>query len=200
VLILLFMDRLESLLQRIRHCRLCEAQLPKEPKPILRAHQNARLLIVGQAAGIRVHETGIPWNDPSGDRLRLWLALERDIFYDEQKIAIIPMGYCYPGTGPAGDYPPQKACAEHWLPALLACLPNIQLAFLVGKYAQAYYLGETQKANLTKTVHAFREYLPNYFPLPHPSPRNNRWLAKNPWFEQAVIPCARQYCHRVLST
>lgn len=192
------MSDLSSLLQRIRNCRLCEAQLPKEPKPILRAHAEAKLLIVGQAPGIRVHETGIPWNDPSGDRLRDWLALDRSIFYNERKIAIIPIGYCYPGTGPSGDYPPMKACSAHWLASLLACLPHIQLTFLVGQYAQAYYLGKRREATLTKTVQAFENYLPKYFPLPHPSPRNNIWLAKNPWFEKKVVPIASQYCHRIL--
>lgn len=193
------MDKLATLLQRIRSCRLCEKSLPKEPKPILRAHQDARLLIVGQAPGIRVHESGIPWNDPSGDRLRQWLDLDRPVFYNERKIAIIPMGYCYPGTGPSGDYPPQKACAEHWLPLLLTALPHIQLTFLIGQYAQAHYLREARKATLTQTVQTFREYLPHYFPLPHPSPRNNRWLAKNPWFQQEVLPLARANCHRILN-
>jgi uracil-DNA glycosylase len=192
------MNELELLLQRIRSCRLCADQLPKSPKPILRAHRDAKILIVGQAPGIRVHETGIPWNDPSGDRLRQWLAIDRDIFYDETKIAIIPMGYCYPGTGPSGDYPPMKACAQHWLPSLLDNLPHIQLTFLIGQYAQTHYLGERRKRNLTQTVQAFEEYLPRYLPLPHPSPRNNRWLFRNPWFEKKVVPIARAYCHQVL--
>jgi uracil-DNA glycosylase len=192
------MDKLTALLQRIRSCRLCEKYLPKEPKPILRAHQDARLLIVGQAPGIRVHETGIPWNDPSGDRLREWLSIKHETFYDESCIAIIPMGYCYPGTGPSGDYPPRKECAQHWLASLLACLPNIQLTFLIGSYAQAYYLGKRKKQNLTQTVRAYSEYLPHYFPLPHPSPRNNRWLFKHPWFNTQIVPVARKLCQKVL--
>lgn len=193
------MPELDKLLQRVRDCRLCEAYLPKPPKPILRAHTTSQLLIVGQAPGIRAHETGIPWNDPSGDRLRYWLSLDRTVFYDERKIAIIPIGYCYPGTGPSGDYPPQKACSTHWLPTLLTYLPNIKLTFLVGQYAQKHYLKSQKKATLTQTVQACKAYLPRYFPLPHPSPRNNRWLAKHPWFQEDVLPLAREYCHHILS-
>lgn len=192
------MNELDLLLQRIRSCRLCVDQLPQEPNPVLRAHRDAKILIVGQAPGIRVHETGIPWNDPSGDRLRDWLALDRNTFYDETKIAIIPMGYCYPGTGPSGDYPPMKVCAQHWLSDLLKQLPHIQFTLLIGQYAQAHYLGTRRKSNLTKTVQAFREYLPQYLPLPHPSPRNNRWLYRNPWFTKQVVPIARTYCAQLL--
>jgi uracil-DNA glycosylase len=192
-------SKLEQLLQQVRSCQLCVNHLPLGPKPILRAKSSARLLIVGQAPGIRVHETGIPWNDPSGDRLRQWLSLDRSSFYDDHQIAIIPMGYCYPGTGPSGDYPPRKECAQQWLPQLLACLPHRQLTFLVGYYAQQYYLATSIKKNLTQTVLAFREFLPTYFPFPHPSPRNNIWLKKNPWFEQTVIPFARKLCHDILN-
>lgn len=193
------MSHLSQLLQQIRSCQYCVAHLPLGPKPILRAHPTAQLLIVGQAPGIRVHQTGIPWNDPSGERLRTWLALDREPFYDERKIAIIPMGYCYPGTGLSGDYPPRKECAQHWLPQLLACLPNIQLTLLIGHYAQQHYLRERVKINLTQTVQAFETYLPRYFPLPHPSPRNNRWLKKNPWVAQTVIPILRARCHLLLN-
>lgn len=189
---------LPALLQQVRNCQLCAAHLPLGPKPILRAHTAARLLIVGQAPGIQVHKTGIPWNDPSGERLRSWLALDCDTFYDESKIAIIPMGYCYPGTGPSGDYPPRKECAQHWLSQLLSSLPNIQLTLLIGCYAQRHYLMGRIKSNLTHTVQAFKEYLPYYLPLPHPSPRNNLWFRRNTWFQQQVIPTLREYCQRIL--
>jgi len=192
------MSDLESLLARIRSCQLCAASLPNKPNPVLRAHKNARLLIVGQAPGIRVHTTGIPWNDPSGDRLREWLAIDHDTFYNEKKIAIIPIAYCYPGTGSMGDLPPSKICSEHWLASLLKQLPNIQLSLLVGQYAQAYYLQCQRQATLTQTVQHFQDYLPKYLPLPHPSPRNNRWFKKNPWFQKSVVPIARQYCHALL--
>lgn len=193
------MNQLLPLLSRIRQCRLCAPLLPLKPNPILRAHTKSRLLIVGQAPGIRVHQTGIPWNDPSGDRLRYWIGVDKKLFYDETQTAIIPMGFCYPGTGPTGDLPPRKECAKHWLASLLASLPEIQLTLLVGQYAQRYYLKERCKKNLTNTVATFSEYLPEYFPLPHPSPRNNIWLKRNPWFEKTVIPTLQTTCHKLLS-
>lgn len=193
------MSELASLLARIRSCQLCAASLPNKPNPVLRAHEDARLLIVGQAPGIRVHNTGIPWNDASGERLRAWLSIDRTTFYDEKKIAIIPIAYCYPGTGSTGDLPPSKICSEHWLASLLKKLPNIQLTLLVGQYAHAYYLKSNRQATLTKTVQHFENYLPQYLPLPHPSPRNNRWFKKNPWFQQKIVPIARQYCQSLLS-
>jgi uracil-DNA glycosylase len=150
------------------------------------------LLVVGQAPGTKVHETGIPWNDPSGDRLRAWLELDRAQFYDESRIAIIPMGYCYPGRDPrGGDLPPRAECAQLWLPRLLSHLPEIRLILLVGGYAQRYYLGERAKPSLTETVQAWREYAPRYFPLPHPSFRNLHWLKTHPWFDAEVIPALR---------
>ena len=161
---------------------------------MLRAHQSARVLIVGQAPGTRVHETGIPWNDPSGDRLRRWLAIDRQRFYDERRFAIIPVGYCYPGRGPSGDMPPRKECAELWLARLLARLPNIELTVLVGQYAQRLYLGRERKKTLTETVRAYREYGPRFVPLPHPSPRNQMWLRCNSWFEAEVVPALRRAC------
>lgn len=183
---------LEQLLQQIRACRVCEARLPYPPNPVLRAGDTARLLVVGQAPGRRVHETGIPWNDPSGDRLREWMALEREVFYDESRIAIIPAAFCYPGSGKGGDLPPRPECAPLWHPSLRAALPRIELTLLIGQYAQAYYLGNRRKANLTETVRAWREYLPEFLPLPHPSPRNQLWLKRNPWFGEEVIPELRQ--------
>jgi uracil-DNA glycosylase len=183
---------LDELLDEVRACRLCEGSLPLGPRPVLRASATARLLIVGQAPGTRVHETGIPWNDPSGDRLREWLAVDRETFYDEARIAIIPTGLCYPGRKGAGDAPPRPECAPRWHPRLLAALPRIELVLLVGQYAQAFYLGARRKATLAATVQAHEEYEPRFLPLPHPSPRNKLWLRRNPWFEAEVVPHLRR--------
>jgi uracil-DNA glycosylase len=190
---------LDQLLDQVRACRLCEAHLPLGPRPVLRAASSSRLLVVGQAPGRRVHETGIPWNDPSGDRLRDWLQLDRARFYDERRIAIIPTAFCYPGTGPGGDLPPRRECAPLWHPQLLVRLPKLRIALLIGSYAQAYYLGERRKPTLTETVRAWREYQPHYLPLPHPSPRNQAWLKRNPWFAAEVIPQLRKTVHEILS-
>lgn len=192
-------DELESLLAEVRACRSCEAQLPLGPRPILRADARARLLIVGQAPGTRVHATGIPWNDPSGDRLREWLAVDRDTFYDERRVAIIPTGLCYPGRGRSGDRPPRPECAPLWHPPLRRLLPNVGLTLLVGQYAQVYYLGARRKPTLTRTVRAWREFTPEFLPLPHPSPRNTHWLQVNPWFASDVIPVLRQQVHELLA-
>ena len=161
------------------------------PRPVLRVKRSARLLVVGQAPGRRVHETGIPWNDPSGDRLRDWMQLDRDRFYDERRIAIIPAGFCYPGTGPSGDLPPRPECAPKWHPLLVPMLPKLEIALLVGSYAQAYYLGRARHKTLTDTVRAWRDYLPQFLPMPHPSPRNQMWLKRNPWFAEEVLPFLR---------
>jgi len=185
-------DALAALLREVRACRLCEEHLPLGPRPVLRADERARVLIVGQAPGTRVHATGIPWHDPSGDRLRDWLEVDREAFYDERRFAIIPAGLCYPGRGRSGDLPPRPECAPRWHPALRALLPRIELTLLVGQYAQAFYLGPRRQATLTATVHAWREYLPEFLPLPHPSPRNTRWLQVNPWFALEVLPGLRE--------
>jgi len=180
---------LASLVAAARACRFCAAHLPLGPRPVLRAAASARLLIVGQAPGTRVHETGIPWNDPSGERLRDWLAVDRDTFYDETRIAIVPMGFCYPGRDTrGGDKPPRPECAPLWHPPLRAALPNVTLTLLVGQYAQAYYLGPRRRDNLTETVRAWRETLPEFLPLPHPSWRNTAWLTRHPWFAEALLP------------
>jgi uracil-DNA glycosylase len=186
------MTRLDVLLSEIRACRLCEANLPLGPRPVLGAATTARILIVGQAPGRRVHETGIPWNDPSGDRLRVWLQMTREQFYDQRHIAIVPAGLCFPGSGPRGDAPPRPECAPLWHPKLRALMPKIRLTLLIGQYAQAYYLGKRRKKSLRETVMAYQEYLPEFLPLPHPSPRNQLWLKQNPWFEQEVIPLLRE--------
>ena len=185
-------EPLGRLLREVRACTECAAHLPNPPRPVLRAARGARILIVGQAPGRRVHETGIPWNDPSGDRLRDWLQVPREVFYDESRIAIIPAAFCYPGTGSGGDLPPPAACAPLWHPRLRAALPDIRLTLLIGSYAQAYYLGAERGKTLTDTVRQYRDYLPACLPLPHPSPRNQLWLKRNPWFTDEVLPLLRQ--------
>ncbi|MFQ5535588.1 MAG: uracil-DNA glycosylase family protein [Sphingomonadales bacterium] len=188
---------MSGLLERIRSCTACAAHMNFPPRPVLRASADARLLIVGQAPGIRVHQTGIPWNDPSGDRLRKWLGLDRDSFYDEKRIAIIPIGLCFPGyDNNGGDAPPRPECAPKWHPELLGRLPNRELTLLVGGYAQAYYLGDRRKKNLTETVRNWHGYIPGFLPLPHPSWRNNAWLKNNPWFEDEVLPALRAAVQR----
>jgi len=185
-------NALNKLLHEVRACEVCAEHLPFPPKPILRAGRTARLMIVGQAPGRRVHETSIPWNDPSGDRLRDWMQVTRDIFYDESRIAIIPTAFCYPGTGTGGDLPPRPECAPLWHPRLCAALPDIRLTLLVGSYAQSYYLGGSRHKTLTETVRHYRDYQPEFFPLPHPSPRNQMWLKRNQWFAEEVLPVLRK--------
>ena len=172
-----------------RACRICSRHL--DPRPVFRVGASARILIVGQAPGRRVHETGIPWNDPSGDVLREWLAMDRDAFYDTSRIAIVPVGLCYPGTVEGADLPPMPQCAPLWQPKFRAALPRIELTLLVGSYAQKHYLGARRKSSLTETVRAFGDYLPEFFPLPHPSWRNLAWRRKHPWFEREVLPVLR---------
>jgi uracil-DNA glycosylase len=190
---------LSRLLEEVRACQHCVAELPLPPRPVLRASMTARLLIVGQAPGIRVHQTGIPWNDPSGDRLRQWLSLTRDEFYDESRVAIIPAGLCYPGKGERGDRPPRPECAPLWHPKLRAALPHVRLTLLIGGYAQAFYLGRRRRETLAATVRAWHEYLPEFAPLPHPSPRNVLWLRRHAWVEREVVPALRRLVQAVLA-
>ena len=190
---------MEELLRAIRSCRLCEEHLPLGPRPVIRASETARILIVGQAPGIRVHETGIPWNDPSGERLRRWLDVDKSTFYDEKRIAIAPMGFCYPGKGTRGDLPPRKECAEAWRVPLHEHLPKLKLVLLIGQYAIAEYLRSRRKRNLAETVAAWREYFPPYCPLPHPSPRNIQWFRRNPWVEDEIVLSIRREFHRILT-
>ena len=191
-------SKLESLLTEIGACRRCASALPLGPNPVLRASTSARILIAGQAPGIRVHESSIPFDDPSGDRLREWLGVDRDTFYDSGQIAIIPMGFCYPGTGKSGDLPPRPECAATWHQQLMDLLPRVELILAIGQYAQSWHLGATRKRNLTETVRCWRVYQPRFLPLPHPSPRNNIWLKKNPWFAKLVIPNLQQSVARIL--
>ncbi len=185
-------DTLSPLLEQIRACRHCAAALPCGPRPVLQVHRSARLRIVGQAPGRKVHESGIPWNDASGDRLRDWLGLTPERFYDAEQVAIVPMGFCYPGKARSGDLPPRPECAVLWHGKLNAQLQDVGLTLLVGRYAQAHYLGNRRRSTLSDTVRAWQEYLPlGYFPLPHPSPRNRAWFARNPWFVKDVLPAVR---------
>jgi len=183
---------LDALLADIRACRLCEAQLPLGPRPVLRASGTSRLLIVGQAPGTKVHASGTPWDDASGKRLREWLEMDAETFYDASRIAIVPMGFCYPGKSGSGDAPPRPECRATWHPRLLPLLENVRLTLLIGQYAQDYFLGKRRKATLTDTVRAWREYMPDHLPLPHPSPRNIDWFKANPWFERDVVPALRE--------
>lgn len=182
----------DSLLGAVRGCRACEAQLPLGPRPVLQASASARILVVGQAPGVRVHRSGIPWDDPSGDRLRRWTGLSSELFYDASQVAIIPMGFCYPGRGLGGDLPPRRECAALWLDQLLSGLPHIELTLLVGLHAQRHFLGRQRKASLTETVKAWHEFAPRFFPLPHPSARNTPWFQRHPWFEQDLLPVLQQ--------
>lgn len=192
------MVSLNTLLRSVRQCAICADSLPLGPRPVLQMDSRARILIAGQAPGRKVHDTGIPFNDPSGDRLRHWLGISRDVFYDETCIALVPMGFCYPGTGKSGDLPPRPECASHWREDLLAQLPNLQLSLVIGQYAQAYHLPDGT-GNVTESVQAWRMFWPKLVPLPHPSPRNNLWLKRNPWFEKELIPALRQRVSQVLA-
>ena len=182
---------LPPIIAEIKACRECAAHLPHAPRPVFSAGPRARILIVGQAPGLKVQQSGIPWNDLSGQLLRTWLQLTPDQFYDEQRIAIVPMGLCYPGKGSSGDLPPRPECAPLWHERLLASMPDVRLTLLIGQYAQRYYLQEQAKSSLTETVAHFKDYLPRYFPLPHPSPRNRFWFTRNPWFDQEALPALR---------
>jgi uracil-DNA glycosylase len=188
---------LKTLLPQVRACRLCETALPLGPRPVVQLHAGAQILIAGQAPGRRVHESGVPFDDPSGDRLRDWLGVDRETFYDPRLFAILPMGFCYPGTGRSGDLPPRPECAPAWRAPLLAALKRIQLTLVVGQYAQAYHLGGAP-GSVTEVVQAWRTWWPSILPLPHPSPRNQLWVSRNPWFLKEVIPALRRRVKQIL--
>lgn len=178
----------EQTLNSVKSCTHCSSSLPHGVRPILQVNPAAKILIAGQAPGSKVHASGIPFDDPSGDRLRTWMGIDKSIFYDPIKISILPMGFCYPGTGKSGDLPPKKECATLWRQQLLGLMPNIQFVLLIGQYAIHWHMPDTKKQSLTNTVKDWKKYGPINMPLPHPSPRNNIWLKKNPWFERDVIP------------
>ena len=187
--------RLPLLLKEVRACTICAAHLPQGPRPVLQADARARILIAGQAPGSKVHASGVPFDDASGERLRQWMGISREQFYDPRLVAILPMGFCYPGTGPSGDLPPRRECAAQWRARLLQAMPRIELTLVIGQYAMAWHIGKESPSavtgNLTETVRAWREHGPAVLPLPHPSPRNNIWLKANPWFVLEVIPAVQ---------
>ncbi|MEM9759972.1 MAG: uracil-DNA glycosylase family protein [Pseudomonadota bacterium] len=182
---------LSVLVSDVRACRLCAAELPLGPRPVIQVHDDSRVLIVGQAPGRRVHETGRPFNDPSGVRLRRWLGVDDETFYDPSRFALLPMGFCFPGTSKGGDLPPRKECAEAWRQPLLDCLGSIRVTILLGRYALAWHLPEAQ-GTLSQIVETWREYAPRVFVAPHPSPRNQRWLRNNPGFERDTVPALQK--------
>lgn len=190
---------MDELLEAIRNCTVCEKFLPLGPNPIISASVKSRIVIIGQAPGRIVHETNIPWNDKSGDNLRNWLGVDKNTFYMPDKIALIPMGFCYPGRGKSGDLPPRPECAPLWHDKLFALMHDVKLTLLIGQYSQKYYLKDSRRETLTETIRHYESYLPDYFPLPHPSPRNNIWQIKNQWFSEKVLPELRERVNLILS-
>ncbi|HSZ71937.1 MAG TPA: uracil-DNA glycosylase family protein [Cytophagaceae bacterium] len=189
---------MDNLLLQIKNCKECAPHLKDGVNPIIAASRKSKIIIIGQAPGRIVHQTSIPWNDKSGDNLRNWLGIDKSTFYNTDSIALMPMGFCYPGTGKNGDLPPRSGCAPLWHNKLLAFMPNVELILLIGQYAQNHYLKDKAKSTLTETVLYFKTYLPTYFPLPHPSPRNNIWQAKNEWFGKEVLPELKKEIYRIL--
>ncbi len=191
---------LDQVVADIAACRACAADFGFEPRPVTRVSLETRLLICGQAPGRLVHESGLPFTDPSGDRLRKWMGVDYEAFYADRRIGVAAMAFCFPGTNPkGGDYPPPPRCASQWRPRLLAQLPNVELTLLVGRYAQKWALGDRAKKTLAETVAAWRDYLPHYLPMPHPSWRNTAWLKRNPWFEEEVTPYLRARLTTILA-
>lgn len=187
---------MNTLLREIRNCKICKDFI--EPRPVVFASEQSKIIIIGQAPGTKVHASGVPWDDASGKQLRKWLNVTDEQFYNTNIFGIMPMGFCYPGKGKSGDLPPRKECAPQWHKLLLDKMPNAKLVLLIGMYAQKYYLKEKTKRTLTETVNHFEEYLPTYFALPHPSPRNRFWLTKNAWFEKDVLPVLQQKVHQII--
>jgi uracil-DNA glycosylase len=189
---------MNELINEISQCTVCQEGLMHAPRPVVAAHPSSKIIIIGQAPGAVVHRTGVPWDDLSGKNLRNWMGIDNDTFYDETKIALVPMGFCYPGKGKSGDLPPRKECAPLWHERLLHQMKSVELVLLIGKYAQDYYLPELTKDTLTATVKNYKAYLPKYFVLPHPSPRNNIWQARNPWFGTEVLPSLKEHVNSLL--
>lgn len=193
------MSTYERLISEVRACHICSGDLPLGPRPIVRGNACAKILIIGQAPGTRVHETGVPWDDKSGERLRDWLNLSSDAFYDENKIAIMPMGFCYPGRASSGgDLPPRPECAPQWHGQIRAQLGQIKLTLLVGSYAQKYYLGKKTAKTMTETIRLWKDFGPDIIPTPHPSWRTTFWLKKNLWYEDEVLPDLRARVKRLV--
>ena len=192
------MSEFEILCSQAKSCKTCSGKIPFDPNPVFQVRKSSKVLIVGQAPGTKVQQTGIPWNDPSGEELRRWMDVDREQFYDAEVFGILPMGLCYPGKGKSGDLPPRPECAPLWHPKFLDEMKEIRLVLLIGNYAQAYYLGARRKSNLTETVKSYQEYLPEFFPLVHPSPRNRIWQKRNPWFEEEVVPSLRERIFEIL--
>ncbi len=193
-------EPIDNLLSDIRRCTLCAASLQHGVRPVLQASNTAKVLIVGQAPGRRVHESGIPFDDPSGNRLRGWLGVDKATFYDAAQVAIVPMGFCYPGTGASGDLPPRKECSEAWRESLINSLSQVELTVVIGQYAIAWHLPEAKSKSVTEVVRGWEKYGPEKIVLPHPSPRNNIWLKKNPWFEEELLPPLRERVKQALNT
>ena len=191
------MASFSSLLAEVRACTICEAHLPFGARPVVQMHPKAKILIAGQAPGRKVHDSGVPFDDPSGNRLREWLGVTREVFYDPEQIALLPMGFCFPGSGKSGDLPPRTECAPAWREQLLGQLHHLELTLVLGRYAQDYHFGKT-RSPLTELVKSWRIYWPDRVPLPHPSPRNNNWLRRNPWFEIELLPSLRRRVSEVL--
>ena len=192
------MSEFKSLLREVRNCNLCEKHLPDGVRPVLQISPNAKILIVGQAPGRKVHESGVPFDDASGQRLREWMGISKDVFYDANQIAILPMGFCFPGTGKSGDLPPRPECEPAWREQLLTQIPHIKLTIVIGMYAQKYHFNKS-KSTVTELVKCWKSYWPQKVPLPHPSPRNNIWLRKNAWFESEILPSLRNQISEILS-
>ena len=188
---------MDFLIDEIKKCTICLPHLEQGVNPVFAASPKSKVVIIGQAPGSVVHKTGIPWDDKSGERLREWMSISKDDFYNKDLLALIPMGFCYPGKGKSGDLPPRPECAPKWHNSLFSQMNDLKLIVLIGNYAQKYYLKELAKNTLTETVQNYREYLPKYLPLPHPSPRNNIWLKKNPWFEEYVVPELRKRINHI---
>lgn len=187
-----------KLLDEIRSCTACKKLLPHDPRPVVSFSHRSRIIVIGQAPGAKVHKSGIPWDDASGDRLREWLGVTKEQFYDDRIFGIVPMGFCYPGKGKSGDLPPRPECAELWMKQIIETLKNRELTLLIGQYSQNYFLGDRREKTLTETVKNWKRYLPEYFVLPHPSPRNNIWMAKNQWFIEKVLPDLRKQIKRII--
>lgn len=189
-----------NLKEHINQCTICAPFFKHKPRPVFSFNTKSKIVIIGQAPGTKVHLSGVPWDDKSGENLRSWMGIDSETFYNKELISIVPMGFCYPGKGKTGDLPPRKECAPKWHPDIFKQLKNVELVLLVGKYAQDYYLKETKKRTLTETVLNYKEYLPKFFVLPHPSPRNNIWMKKNEWFKYEVIHELKKITSKLLTS